>query len=318
MFREELNNSPSFELKPRWHTPCYENLNKLDWAGGFGVICHGVEIGIRVSDSSLIPKLQKRLPADTKSFSGDEFDAVMSVILGGKQPGSSLRNFHLVYHNHTVMGRSHRQEEALDRFGGFFALAVAMLSPHFVFVHAGAVEWQGQALLIPGQSLAGKSTLVMELVRAGATYLSDEFALLDNKGMVHPYPKPISMRESSQSKQIDVSVESFGGTIATNPVPLGFVFDTTYKKGAHWKPKHISPGQGVLATLTNCPAAQYAPERVLDALNTAAINTCFIRTLRGDAAAIAPLILQSISEGKLPNRDTHDFASIQSQGRIPT
>jgi hypothetical protein len=31
---------------------------------------------------------------------------------------------------------------------------------------------------------------VAELVRAGATYYSDEFAVLDSRGRVHPFPRP--------------------------------------------------------------------------------------------------------------------------------
>ena len=48
-----------------------------------------------------------------------------------------------------------------------------------LFLHAGAVAWGGRAILFPGRSHTGKSTLVRTLVSAGATYLSDEFAVLD-------------------------------------------------------------------------------------------------------------------------------------------
>ena len=44
-------------------------------------------------------------------------------------------------------------------------------------VHAGAVLWYGRALLFPGTTHAGKSSLVAELLRKGAVYLSDEYAL---------------------------------------------------------------------------------------------------------------------------------------------
>src|SRR5277367_3536052 len=42
-------------------------------------------------------------------------------------------------------------------------------------VHAGAVLWRGRALLLPGGTHAGKSSLVTELLRRGATYYSDEY-----------------------------------------------------------------------------------------------------------------------------------------------
>ena len=40
-------------------------------------------------------------------------------------------------------------------------------------LHAAAVAWQGRAIVIPGHSHAGKSTLTAALLRAGAGYLSD-------------------------------------------------------------------------------------------------------------------------------------------------
>lgn len=288
----EFTGSPTFALKRLWHTPCYDKLSKLDWVGGFGVISHGVRIGIRVSDASLIPTLRDRLPDHAKPYAGDQFDSVMSVILGGQEAGSRVRRYHLVYHNHSRVGRSHQFDEALDRFDAFFALTVAMLAPRRAFVHAGAVAWKGRAILIPGQSLAGKSTLVMELVRAGATYLSDEFAVLDGKGRVHPYAKPISMRETPQSKQVDVPVESIGGIVGTQPVPLGLVVVGSYKEGARWRPKPMSSGEGILALLSNCPAGRLAPERVLRVLDCAATAATFIKSTRGDAVDVAPLILQ--------------------------
>src|SRR5262245_38089017 len=42
------------------------------------------------------------------------------------------------------------------------------------YVHAGVVKWRGAAILLPGRSFAGKSTLVKTLCEAGATYVSDE------------------------------------------------------------------------------------------------------------------------------------------------
>ena len=56
-----------------------------------------------------------------------------------------------------------------------------------IFIHAGVVGWQGRAIVIPGRSFSGKSTLVAALLQAGATYYSDEFAVLDGRGYVHPF-----------------------------------------------------------------------------------------------------------------------------------
>ena len=76
-------------------------------------------------------------------------------------------------------------------------LAVAEFSPQAVFLHAGVAVWNGAAILIPGRSHAGKSTLTKSLIEAGAVYYSDEFAPVLPNGLVIPYPKPLSLRSSS-------------------------------------------------------------------------------------------------------------------------
>ena len=66
-------------------------------------------------------------------------------------------------------------------------------------VHAGAVLWGERALLLPGVTHAGKSSLVAELLRRGATYFSDEYALIDSEGRVHPYPRPLLLGMAPRS-----------------------------------------------------------------------------------------------------------------------
>ena len=63
-----------------------------------------------------------------------------------------------------------------------------------IFIHAGVVAQDGVAIALPGVSFAGKTTLVSALVRAGAVYYSDEFAVIDKRGVVNPYPKALSVR----------------------------------------------------------------------------------------------------------------------------
>jgi hypothetical protein len=64
-------------------------------------------------------------------------------------------------------------------------------------LHAGAVVHQGGAVLLPAASHAGKSTLVAALLRAGFGYLSDEVALVDDRGRAHPFVKAIGLRAGS-------------------------------------------------------------------------------------------------------------------------
>lgn len=66
----------------------------------------------------------------------------------------------------------------------------------YVYVHAGVVEWEGRALVFPGVSHAGKSTLTLAMVRAGARFLSDELLVFDpTTGCAVPYPRAMKIRD---------------------------------------------------------------------------------------------------------------------------
>jgi len=274
-----------FPLTENWHTPCYENLNSLDWVDGFSVSDHGVRLGIRVNDPSLLPILTNRLPKYSKPANFDNFDCVFSIILGGREPGSRTRKYHLLYHNHTVMARSHNLEDVLDRFDTYYALAIAQLAPKRVFIHAGVVGWRGKAIVIPGKTLSGKSTLVAELVRQGAEYYSDEFTVLDSDGYVHPYHKPIAMRPTPTSRQVNLPIDELKGVMGYTPIPVSLVVLTKYKLNAVWRPKKLSHGAGILGMLENSVGAQYAPERVLKTLSHVANRASFVKSPRGECRA---------------------------------
>lgn len=64
--------------------------------------------------------------------------------------------------------------------------------------HAGVAEKGGRAVVIPGMSGLGKSTLAAGLALTGWRYFSDEFALidLDTRESI-PFPRPISLKNES-------------------------------------------------------------------------------------------------------------------------
>jgi hypothetical protein len=76
--------------------------------------------------------------------------------------------------------------------------AVAAASNEHLLFHAGGVELNGTAFLLPAPSGSGKSTLVTGLVERGAGYLSDELIAVEADGsLAHPYPKPIAIKPGS-------------------------------------------------------------------------------------------------------------------------
>lgn len=67
-----------------------------------------------------------------------------------------------------------------------------------LLLHAGAVERDGVALLLPATPGSGKSTLAAALALHGWRLLSDEFGALDpGSGLLHPVLKPVALKNES-------------------------------------------------------------------------------------------------------------------------
>jgi hypothetical protein len=288
--------SPKFKLKKRWHTSCYDNLNALGWPAGFGVVSHGARIGIRTNDPDVIPLIRSRLPCHAQLLSREvEFDCVMSVINGGSSEGKRVRKFSLLYQNHTRLSRLADFAGILDDFEMYFAATEAALAPRRTFIHAGVVGYLGHAILIPGLTYSGKSTLVSELVQWGATYYSDEYAVIDKLGRVHPYARPISLR-NEDGGSVSYSAESLGGTVGRTPLPVGMLVFTEYKLGTRWSPKRVNSSQAFLDLLANCVSARIAPRRVFSCLEKLATSPIRIKGPRPEAEVTARKIFRLMED----------------------
>ncbi|MFL6228862.1 MAG: hypothetical protein ACJ741_08790, partial [Pyrinomonadaceae bacterium] len=132
------------------------------------------------------------------------------------------------------------------------------------------------------------------LVRAGATYYSDEFAVLDGRGRVHPFAKPISLREEGELRQENFRIEELGGAAGSKPLPVGLVLMTEYRRGARWRPRLLTPGQGALAILEHVIVARSRPGQSLAALERVVADAPVLAGRRGEAREIVNRILSRV------------------------
>lgn len=163
-----------------------------------------------------------------------------------------------------------------------------------VFIHAGVVGVDGAAVVIPGRSLSGKSTLVAALVRAGATYYSDEFGLLDRRGRVHPYTRPLAFRPPGRARSVAVPHAELGGAVGDRALPVRAVVVTTYKPGSTWRARSQPGGRGALALVDNAVAARSHSARVLGAVASAVTDADIYAGPRGEADETAARILRRL------------------------
>jgi hypothetical protein len=173
-------------------------------------------------------------------------------------------------------------------------ISVGLHAPNRIFVHAGVVAHRGRAIVLPGLSFAGKTTLVVALIGAGATYYSDEFAVLDEQGRVHPYAKSLSIRQRERA-QSDHDVESFGGSAGAEPLRIGAVVFTKYRAGAEWEPTRLSPARGALAMLEHTLPVLQRSEESIRAIRRAIDGAVFLEGDRGEARATARRLLDCVS-----------------------
>ncbi|HVC19668.1 MAG TPA: hypothetical protein VNE16_06300 [Vicinamibacterales bacterium] len=160
--------------------------------------------------------------------------------------------------------------------------SIARAAPGWTFVHAGVVALDGLALLLPARSYAGKSTLVAALLRAGADYGSDEFAILDRDGLVHPYARPLALRTVGGPVSY-VNAGALGSRVLTTPLPASAIVFTQFHPDASLQLATVPPGEVVLRLLEQCLGARGRPGQNLVALQAVGARARGFAGLRGEA-----------------------------------
>jgi len=158
-------------------------------------------------------------------------------------------------------------------------------------IHGGVVGHEGRVILLPGSTGAGKSTLVAELVRQGASYFSDEYALIDAAGRVHPYPRPLFLRNGPGDGR-PVLASEMGGTVAREPIAVGLVLELRYAADAELTLRAVSQGEGMLLLLRNTPQALEDQPWILAPLERAVAGAACYAGARGEAREAAAAVLR--------------------------
>lgn len=169
-------------------------------------------------------------------------------------------------------------------------LYIGLHAPNRIFIHAGAVAHQGRAILIPGRSFTGKTSLVGAFLQAGATYYSDEFAVLDETGLVHPYPTPLSFRLDAEVRR-DVSAADLGSTVGVHPIPVGAIVVTQFQPDGVWSPQELTRGKAAIQLLDNALAALARHDEILPVLRMITEDAIMLQGDRGEPAALIADVL---------------------------
>lgn len=258
----------------------------MEWPVANLIVCFGARIGVRFNDRQLFRRLARRLPPHAEVEPWGPANRIYSVQSTGGVPKE-----YALLRNRTAIMRSGSADQVIDLLASDLNECVARFASD-LFVHAGVVGWKGKAIVIPGRSMSGKSTLVAELIRQGASYYSDEYAVIGEDGWVHGYPKPLSLRRAKGNPR-SLSAKSLGGKVGTKRLPFGMIVVTKYSPGVAWKPRPLSEAESMMALIANTVMARAHPEMTMQRLRRAVQRTYGFEGRRGDAKETAHALLQS-------------------------
>jgi hypothetical protein len=243
------------------------------------------------------------LPPGWKPATKPVVDRLYSLVAGDAAPRGQTRRYTLLYEGAARLARTMDHDAVVEALERDLSLYVAEYARGLLFVHAGVVSWQGRAIVLPGPSYTGKSTLVAALLRAGATYYSDEFAVFDRRGRVHPFPRPLSLREQPGGRPKRYAIDALEGGAGTKPLPVGLVAMTRYRDGARFRPRPLSCGEAVLALLANTVSARRQPDVAFRTLRQVVSGAQAVKGSRGEADGTVDALLHMVCEAGRPAAD---------------
>jgi hypothetical protein len=263
----------------------------------------GVTVEVQSQDPWLIDALPGVLPLWRPVGQGTDPSVSYQVTRGGD----------ILTDGRLVKRSSSEQLGQVFAAGSVIREYLATRAPEHFFFHAGVVAVEGIALVAPGRTFSGKTTLISELVRAGADYYSDEYAVVDREGAIHAYPRMLTLRRDPRTGRQRVLVRRHDSDYQPGPASAGLVVVTSFTPGAEWSPVPMTTAEAVLELFANAVGARARPVEVLAAARRVSEGAVRWRGARGEAQALAPELLEVIASNTRPGvvvseaRNDRDF-----------
>ena len=173
--------------------------------------CYGARVVVSTNEMAIFDALPGNLPVGSKLIDATEVANRFSLLSNEVAEGPEATDTYGLYDSESLVLSTSDLEIALEQLARELDAVVALEASPWLFVHAGVVGCEAGAIVIPGRSMTGKTSLVAALVKAGATYYSDEYAVFDWHGHVHAFPKPLHLRTGPQGEPEKIDVAELGG-----------------------------------------------------------------------------------------------------------
>lgn len=244
-------------------------------------------VPVRLTSDVELEDLKKKLPDTLPNMSFEPVQAELELHVEEQDSGR-----YLLYKNGELEPSEEKKRSVLvDYLLMHIRIAVGERAPDHVFIHAGAIGWNGTGIIFPAKSGKGKSTLTAEFVRQGADYYSDEYAVIGRDGLLFPFAKKIELRvDGNEQREFDLS--HFSGTAGAEPIPIGLVMLTEFDADAEWKPEELTVGASVLEVLEHTLSIRHDPKFTLSVLSNAFSRARLMTARRGEAEQAVRNILE--------------------------
>lgn len=249
------------------------------------VLAFGATVAIEAEDPELFVHLRQWLPAFEEAAATDAPHAHYRILSSHAPAGL------VVMRGRRALASVAALPDAARELAADLVVTLSRTSRDWTFIHAGVVAIDGRAIILPGASHAGKSTLVSALLREGAEYGSDEFAVIDHHGCVRSWARWLGMRRSGQPDE-RVDPAHMGARIMDDDVPVGaIVFTSFHAAGANVDLRPVAASEAALRLLPHCLTARARTARTLRALRGLVMSAPAFESPRSGAAEFAALLL---------------------------
>jgi hypothetical protein len=188
------------------------------------------------------------------------------------------------------------------------AFHLILSRPDLLWLHAGAVAYQGKVLILSGASGRGKSTLVANLCAHGWTYLADDIIPVDpDSGKVYPFPQTPMVRVNGgrevprhrlpELKKTEVSLKP--AIVCQAALPIGAVVFPEYGAQSWPQLAPCSPATGAVGLIEHNLNFVHHYEAAVDYICELVKRIPAFQLSFKDGVRAAELVTQICEEGDL-------------------
>jgi hypothetical protein len=184
-------------------------------------VFHSIRMDVIFDQSQLCEELKelfKFFPSTDNKFTCTNITYCVSTLRN-----DSLQQEYIVFEVGNLIFKTNSIAMLCNYLGNRMIELIVKELHGFLFLHAGVVLKNNEAIILPGSSGIGKSTLVMGLLERGFKFLSDELAVIDRiTGKVFLFPRNLNIKMGNK-KLLYVDINRFLPDPLLEPYPIKWV-----------------------------------------------------------------------------------------------